>query len=334
MSSKATALAPANIAFVKYWGARDLARALPVNRSISMTLRECLTRTTVEHVGGEGVDEVFVRAADGLLAPATGEFSRRIVEHLERIRGIYGCGGRFRLATQNSFPAAAGLASSASGFAALSLAATGALGIPLEPLELSRLARQSGSGSAARSAFGGYVEWPAGFGVDEDHATPLDSAEGWELRDVIALVDLGEKPASSLEGHRRALTSPHYAARQNELAARLDTVREAIARRDLTALGPTIEEEAVELHLVAMSSRPPIFYWRPGTLTVLEAVRWLRGRGVGAWATMDAGPNVHVICSAADEERVARHLATLPEVRLVIRDGVGPGPRLAAEHLF
>lgn len=334
MSIKATAVAPANIAFVKYWGARDLVRALPMNRSISMTLRECVTRTTVEHVSGEGADEVFVRTPDGPMAQAGGDFLRRAVEHLERIRSLYGCGGRFRMATENSFPSAAGLASSASGFAALSLAATRAVGVPLEPRELSRLARLSGSGSAARSAFGGYVEWPSGWTDDEDHASALDSAEGWDLRDVIALVELGEKPASSLEGHRRAVTSPHYAARQHELAARLDAVRDAIARRDLTALGPTIEEEAVELHLIAMSSRPPIFYWRPGTLVVLEAVRGLRERGVGAWATMDAGPNVHVICSPQDEEAVARHLATLPEVRRVIRDGVGPGPRLGAEHLF
>lgn len=332
---KVTAVAPTNIAFIKYWGARNLEAAIPFNPSISMTLTRCVSRCTAEHREDDsGPDEVLVRSPGGGLGRPAPEFARRIREHLSRIRGSFGRAGAFHVATENSFPSAAGLASSASGFAGLTLAATGALGIELDPAVLSSLARQSGSGSAARSVLGGYVEWPAGEGEERSYALPLAPATHWDLRNVIALVDSAPKPVSSREGHRRATTSPFFGRRQEILPSRLRTVREAIAARDLDRLGPLLEEEAIELHLVAMSSRPPILYWRPGTLRVLEAVRELRARGVAAWATMDAGPNVHVICPPDSEEQVARALNRLPEVEGLIRDRVGDGPQLVAEHLF
>jgi diphosphomevalonate decarboxylase len=239
------------------------------------------------------------------------------------------------VATRNTFPSAAGLASSASGFAALTLAAAGALGKDdATPAELSRLARSSGSGSAARSVMGGYVEWPAGDGNQGLDAVQLADAEHWDLRDVIAVVEIGPKAVPSLEGHRRAATSPYLARRLELLPERLDKVRRAIAERDLALLGPVIEEEAVDLHLIAMSSRPPIFYWAPGTVAVLRTVRELRQEGLAAWATMDAGANVHVICDADSEEDVAERLESMPTVGFVIQDSVGTGPEPDAEHLF
>ena len=111
-------------------------------------------------------------------------------------------------------------------------------------------------------------------------------------------------------------------------------MRKAIKERDLEALGPVLEQEAIDLHLITMSSNPPIFYWSPGTLAVLRAVRELRQEGLAAWATMDAGANVHVICDADSEDDVAERLEDLPAVGFVIRDGVGPGPDQEAEHLF
>lgn len=334
MAGKATAVAPANIAFIKYWGVRTLDPLTPANPSISMTLRRCQTRTTVEHRQDRGPDEVLLRTEDGRLSPPPESFVEPVRRHVERIRSAAGCGGSFRVATENSFPAAAGLASSASGFTALSLAATRALGLALAPGELSRLACRSGSGSAARSALGGFVEWPAGEGDEELHAIELAPAEHWELRDVIALVDVGTKPVASVEGHRLARTSPYFQTRLGRLGARLGAVRQAIARRSLDDLGPVLEEEAIDLHLIAMSSRPPIFYWRPATLEVLDEVRRLRNGGLSAWATMDAGPNVHVICAPDAATRVAQRLADLPGVMSVIHDGVGQGPRVVSEHLF
>jgi len=332
--TKTTISAPANIAFVKYWGARDLDRALPLNSSISMTLDRCVTQCTIELIHGDQ-DEIWLAESHGGFSTPEPDFQRRVKQQLDRMRRWAGSEDRFRVATRNTFPSAAGLASSASGFAALTLAAAGALGKGGTPAaELSGLARGSGSGSASRSVLGGYVEWPAGEGDRGKEAVQLADAEHWDLRDVIAVVEIGPKAVPSLEGHRRAPTSPYLARRLELLPERLAKVRRAIAERDLDLLGPVIEEEAVDLHLIAMSSRPPIFYWAPGTVAVLRAVRELRQEGLAAWATMDAGANVHVICDADSEEDVAERLESLAAVGFVIQDSVGTGPESDDEHLF
>jgi diphosphomevalonate decarboxylase len=332
--SKTTVDAPANIAFIKYWGARDLEHAVPLNPSISMTLDRCSTRCTVEEIDG-GKDEVWLSEPDGDFRTPSPEFVAGVRAQLDRVRKWTGRKECLRVATRTGFPSAAGLASSASGFAALTLAATRALGKTNASIEdLSSLARLSGSGSAARSVLGGYVEWPEGEGDKEVHAVQLAPSEHWELCDVIAVVEIGPKAVSSRDGHALAHTSPYLPTRLDLLPARLEKVRYAIAERDLAALGPVLEEEAIDLHLIAMSSRPPIFYWSPGTLGVLRAVRELRQEGLAAWATMDAGANVHVICDPEVEDDVAERLEELPVVGFVIRDGVGSGPDLEAQHLF
>lgn len=336
--SKTTVSAPANIAFIKYWGAKDLERALPMNPSISMTLESCVTQCTVEVLDHEGEDEVWLAEPDRGFGTPEPEFARRVREHLARIRRWAGREEAVRVATRNSFPTAGGLASSASGFAALTLAAAGAYGKGnASNKELSLLARRSGSGSAARSVLGGYVEWPgpgAGDGEEQSYAVEIADADHWDLHDVIAVVEIGPKTVSSLDGHRRATTSPYYAKRQELLPARLEAVRRAIRDRDLDTLGPLLEEEAVDLHLIAMSSHPPIFYWSPGTVAVLRAVRELRQEGLAAWATLDAGANVHVICDEESSDDVADRLESLPAVGFVIQDGVGTGPERESTHLF
>lgn len=332
MSGDYTVSVPANIAFIKYWGATDLERAIPCNASISMTLRECVSHTTVRVLAPGTQDEVWHATDEGLVA-AEGAFSDRALAHLERLREWAGTDQGLAVATRNNFPAAAGIASSASGFAALTVATLGALGVEATPQELSVLARRSGSGSASRSVMGGYVQWPDGDDA-EAPARQLAPASHWDLRDVVVLVQVGAKGVSSLDGHRRATSSPHYERRQTLLPDRLSTVRAAIEARDLARLGPVIEEDAIELHLIAMSSKPAIFYWRPATLRVLEAVRRMRERGLEAWSTMDAGANVHVICSPAAEPEVAVELEQLDGVHGVIRDGVGDGPEPIVGSLF
>lgn len=332
--SKATAIAAANIAFIKYWGAQDLDRALPLNQSISMTLSECVTRTTVEHLPEEGEHLIQLAGEEGDLIQATPAFAARIAHHLSELARDLGVEGAFRVATINTFPSAAGIASSASGFAALATATTAAVGQEWDASRMSIRARLSGSGSAARSVLGGYVEWPREIKDPESAAHQLAGPEHWELCDLVAVVDAGAKGVSSRDGHRRALSSPYFRQRLNGLPRRLETVRRSIAARDLVALGEAAEAEAIDLHLIAMSSDPPIFYWRPGTLAVLERVRGLRHEGCAVYATMDAGPNVHVICEPEEEDRVAAALGEVHEVIRLIRDRVGPGPRLSEEHLF
>lgn len=336
--AKTTVSAPSNIAFIKYWGALDLERALPVNPSFSMTLSKCTSRSSVELLAEGASDEIFLADEEGRLTQAPESFRGRIQTHLERLRGWGAERGRpsfgFRVATRNSFPAAAGLASSASGFAALTFGVTRALGFELSTKELSHLARRSGSGSASRSVLGGYVQWPTGEGEEGAYAHQVLPPEHWELADVIAVIETGAKKVSSLQGHRRASTSPHFPKRLELLPSRLEAIRRAVAQRDFGSFAPVLEEEAVELHLIAMSSRPPVFYWSPGTVEVLAAVRALRDDGLAVAATMDAGANVHVICPSETAGEVARRLAALPAVQRLIRDRVGTGPKVEKDHLL
>ncbi len=341
MANKFTVRSPSNIAFIKYWGAEDLARAIPANPSLSMTLRSCYSRSTVEWLDQEaGEHEIRWRSPGGDLEAAPPAFASRVRAHFDVLRDWAKCGGRFRLATENSFPAAAGMASSASGFSARTLATLGALGLEASAAEQSVLARRSGSGSAARSVLGGYVEWPADVDAPADaegvrcYARQVAGADHWDLRNVIAVVERGAKSTSSLDGHRRARTSPYWPTRQSQLPGRLEAVREAIAARDLERLGTVVEAEAIDLHCIAMTSEPPIFYWRPATLAVLAAVRAMRRDGVAAFGTMDAGANVHVICSPESEREVAARLGRLDVELSLIHDGVGIGPVVEDEHLF
>jgi diphosphomevalonate decarboxylase len=332
---KASVEAPSNIAFVKYWGARDLERAIPNLPSISMSLSECRSLCTAEfHDGDSGADEVWLVDENGSRRRPDDRFVARADRHLEQLRRWAGARGRFVVGTRNTFPSAAGIASSASGFAALTLAGVRALGRDPEPRELSSLARLSGSGSAARSVYGGYVEWPRGAGDDECSAFPLAPASHWDLRDVVVVVESTAKKVASRDGHRLAASSPHYARRLELMPRRLEVTRAAIRDRDLARLGPVIEEEGIELHLIAMSSQPPVYYWNGATVDVLARVRRLRDDGLSAWSTMDAGANVHVICAGAEEPAIASALAAAPGVERLIRDRVGDGPRALSSHLL
>lgn len=334
---KTTIVSPSNIAFIKYWGATDLEQAVPENASLSMTLRTCHSRSTVEYVDAPGRHEIRWRGTDGSLEVAPPGFARRVQEHLDRLLAWAGESGYFRVATENSFPAAAGLASSASGFSALTLAVLGALDRDESDALKSELARRSGSGSASRSVLGGFVQWPAETPSPDgatDYAFQVHDADHWDLRNVIAVVETGAKETSSLEGHQRARTSPYFEQRLRDLPGRLAEVRDALAARDFDRMGGVIEAEAIDLHCIAMTSSPAIYYWKPATLAVLEAVRGLRKAGTSAWATMDAGANVHVLCLPEDEDAVAAAIGDAPGVDRLIRDGVGAGPFEETEHLF
>lgn len=334
MSRKATASAPSNIAFIKYWGATDLEHALPANASLSMTLDVCRTTTTVQLHDEEGPDAIRIASDEGTLTTAPESFSQRFARHVERLRERMGVHGRVEAVTRSSFPSDAGIASSASGFAALAYAISAAFDRLDTPEEMSIRARLSGSGSAARSTFGGYVAWPSDPDKPDSPATQYAGSD-IDLRDVIALVQRDPKHVSSLEGHRRAATSPHFATRQKNLPERMSRLSDALTGGDFDTFTELLEEETIDLHLVAMSSTPPIIYWEPGTLEVLRRVRRLREQdSIPCAFTMDAGANVHVICPPASEDVVAASLGELPSVHGVIRDRVGSGPRSESEHLF
>lgn len=327
---KATYRVGSNIAFIKYWGVADAQINLPLSNSISMTLADAYTTTTVawDHTGQLSQDEFTIDQA-----PLPPQAAQRLIRHLDRLRSLAGVTYRAQVMSQNNFPMASGIASSASGFAALTVAGCRALGLDLSLEQLSALARL-GSGSASRSLFGGFVEWERGHDHASSVARQLYPAEHWDLIDLVAVVSGAAKHVSSESGHRLAATSPLLSGRLATLPNALAGVRQAIAARDLSRLGPIIEQDALAMHAVMMTSSPNLFYWQAGTMDILHAVYQWRREGLALYFTIDAGPNVHLLCEAGDAATVAGLLKTLPAVQQVIASHPGPGPQLLTAHLF
>jgi diphosphomevalonate decarboxylase len=308
-----TARACANIALVKYWGKRDALLNLPATGSLSLTLASLVTDTTVQFDETLGDDELTL---DG--APASAAEVQRITAFLDLVRAQAGVPIHARVASRNSFPTASGLASSASGFAALAVAATRAAGLSPSEQELSILARR-GSGSAARSIFGGFARMYAGTASEDAYAEPLESPLLPRVRMVIAVVGGGApKSRGSTDAmDHTAATSPMYRAWLELVPRDLAAAADALAAGDLEKLGAITEANALAMHASAMTARPSVLYWRPATLALLEKVRGLRECGLAAWATMDAGPHVKVLTTADDASTIAMQLRDLDGVTAV-----------------
>lgn len=319
-----SAQAHPNIAFIKYWGNRDDALRLPANGSISMNLAGLETRTTVRFDPSLRTDSLSLNNSR-----VAGKGLERVSAFLDLVRRVAGFDLRAAVDSRNNFPSGAGIASSASAFAALALAATKAAGLDLTEAELSRLARR-GSGSACRSVPGGFVEWRPGSNDEDSFAVSIAPPQHWPLVDVVAILSSVHKPIGSTEGHALAATSPLQAARVSDAPRRLGICREAILKRDFAAFAEIVEQDSTLMHAVMMTSTPPLFYWQPATLEVLAAVRQARAKGLAACATVDAGPNVHVICEQAAGEAVVRLIGSIPGVREV-RAAQAGGPARIVE---
>jgi diphosphomevalonate decarboxylase len=315
----ATGFANANIAFVKYWGNRDHELRIPSNGSISMNLEGLFTQTRVTFDPVLDQDELTLEGQ-----PQSGPALWRVSAMLERVRGMAGLACCARVESSNNFPMGTGIASSASAFAALSLAASRAAGLNLDETALSSLAR-TGSGSACRSVPGGFVEWRAGDRHENSFAYSIAPPEHWALVDCVAIVSKEHKTTGSTEGHPLAHTSPLQAARVDDAPRRLLICRKAILERDFDALAEIVELDSNLMHGVIMSSTPRLLYWQPATLAVMRAVIAWRKEGVPVCYTVDAGPNVHVICTMPDAPQVAERLKNLPGVEAVLTATVG-GP--------
>ncbi len=325
---KATAVACANIAFIKYWGRKDDALRLPLNASISMNLDRATTTTTVAFDPALERDEVVIEGmASGVEAVG------RVSAHLDRVRGLAGITTRARVASRNSFPAGAGIASSASAFAALSAAGIAAAGVAMDERGLTVLARL-GSGSAARSIPAGFVEWYAGDRSEDSYAEQIAAPDHWDLCDLIALVQTGHKEVASTRGHALVESSPFADARLAAAERALPVVRDALLARDFDVFGEETELEAIRMHAVAMSSRPSVIYWSPATLAIMLAVREARADGVGAYFTIDAGANVHVLCREDDAADLDTRLRAVPGVLDVLVNRPGPGIQWVSGHLI
>jgi diphosphomevalonate decarboxylase len=326
MTGKATAVARANIALAKYWGKNDEALNLPAVPSVSITLAPMRTETSVAL---EPSLERDVFELDG--ARASDAEALRVQTLLAEVRAEARDRTHARVVSRNFFPTASGLASSASGFAALAAAARAAFGLPRDDRRASILARRA-SASAARSVFGGYVELPAGtIGDDSVAAYPLFGADHWDLRLVVAVITEGRKDVSSRDGmgiSRR--TSPYYDAWVERAPRIAATIREGLSKRDLGILGEATEQSFTAMHALAFASSPFTLYFQPGSLAALATVRRLRDvEGLAVYATMDAGPHVKALCSVEHVERVAHALGQTSGVLRTIVADPGPGIELA-----
>ncbi len=316
----ARARAHSNIAFVKYWGNRDQALRLPSNGSLSMNLGALHTTTLVEWSGLLTEDTLTINDE-----PASTAALQRVRDHLDMLRRRLGIDLFARVESTNNFPMGTGIASSASAFAALTLAATAALDVELSQRELSILARL-GSGSAARSIPAGFVEWHVGDSHEKSYAETFADSQHWDLVDLIAIVSREHKRTGSTAGHATADSSVLQPARVASAPQRIREVKRAIEQRDFERLADAVEEDSNVMHAVMMTSRPSLFYWQPLSLQIMETVRrWRREEGLQVCYTLDAGPNVHCICAAADAALVESKLRELSAGIDILRSGVG-GP--------
>ncbi|MCH7829460.1 MAG: diphosphomevalonate decarboxylase [Proteobacteria bacterium] len=315
---RATAIAQPNIALIKYWGKRDVVRNLPAVGSISITLSELQTQMSVDLDTDLPGDVLLVNG---------GEEPRFLPRISACLNDLLGEQRSFaRISSHSNFPMAAGLASSASAFSALTMAAAGAADLSLSTRELARIAGRA-SGSAARSLYGGFVELKND--GDSIELESLMDAESWPLQVVLAITDTGRKETGSTEAMEISRkTSPFYDDWIVRQATDLDAARTAIEQRDFAGLAAIAEHNCLKMHSIMWASRPPIVYWKAATMRCLQTVRRLQGEGRSVFFTIDAGPQVKAVCLPEDTEVVREALSTTPGVKQVMTSGLGAGARL------
>lgn len=332
MNMRVRAVAPSNIAFLKYWGKRDAARQWPANDSISMTLSSLATTTEARII--DSADHAFSFQNQNI--PRGDARFAKAYRHLDRLAEMHGFREKLALASANSFPMGAGIASSASGLAALTIAAIAAwtrssslAEMEARDFDRQRLAHLSrlGSGSAGRSLFGGYVRWSAGESPDQQNFSPEFDARHWALNDSIVLFSKSEKSKSSTDAHGDAWSSPLFRPRLAGSPDRMQRMLRAMEKRSMAELGPLLEDEALEMHAVMMTTTPPQNYLSEDALRFLVDLREARRRGhFEAYFTIDAGPNIHIIHCDEEKSRLRSWLETRFAASELLHDQVGTGP--------
>ncbi len=308
----ATALAHPNIAFIKYWGNRDDSLRLPLTGSLSMNLSglETLTKVTFDVV--KNCDRFVLNGE-----PVEGAGLARVSAFLDHLRGMIGQQVYASVESRNNFPAGAGIASSASAFAALAMAGSAALGLDLTEAQLSRLARL-GSGSASRSVPSGFVEWHVGEDDQSSYAESFASPDHWDLVDLVVIIEEGHKKTGSTAGHTLAHSSPLNALRVEGVPERMARCKAAVLARDFETFAEMVELDSNWMHAVMRTSTPALHYWTAVTEQVLWQVLHWRKQGHALCTTVDAGPNVHVIALENEMAFALAVLKKMPGVKNVI----------------
>ena len=318
---KATAIAPSNIAFIKYWGKKDEDLKIPENGSISMNLSNLLTTTTVEFNSEFKEDSILVNNKVDV------KETNKVIKHLDLIRKKANIFLKVKVVSKNNFPDGTGLSSSASGFAALTLAATKAIGLDLNEKELSSLARQ-GSGSACRSIPDGFVEWKG------EGAKSLYPPNYWEIVDVVAIISKEKKDISSTDGQKFASSSPFFQTRLNNMNEKIIRFKKAFETKNFTEFGQIVEQEALELHVIMLTSTPSLMYWQPETVKLMKLVKKWRDEGLEVYFTINTGQDVHLIIEEKNTEELIKKLKEIKEVKNIIINQPSVGARLTDKHLF
>ena len=330
---KSTAQANSNIAIIKYWGKRNEELILPTNNSISFTMDNQLsTVTTVQFDASLQRDEVTLDRK-----PADEKELTRVTSFLDIIRKQANVTLFAYVSSNNTFPKAAGLASSASGFAALAAAASKAAGLDLSLQELSMLARK-GSGSASRSIFGGAVEWLKGNKPDgsDSFAVQLSDEKNWSyLRNIIVIFDSEKKKVSSRAGMADTVkTSSLFKRRLFNVEKRLDLVRTAIKNNDFESMADTIMEDSDEMHACMADTNPSIVYLNKTSHEIIKKIRALnQGEKIAAY-TFDAGPNAHIYTTQKRVLTVKKVLSEIRGIKKIIECKIGEGIQYTDKHLF
>ena len=316
---KGKARAYTNIALIKYWGKKNESLILPMNNSLSLTLDAFYTETEVSFSEAYTEDQFYL---DNQLQDE--KATKKISTFLDIVREKAGTTKKAKVISQNFVPTAAGLASSASGLAALAGACNEALKLGLDDQALSRLARR-GSGSAC--IFGGFVEWEKGHDDQSSYAHPI-SSDGFEdhLAMVFLLLNEQKKDVSSRDGMRRTVeTSSFYQGWLDSVEADLYQLKQAIKTKNFQLLGETMEQNGLKMHGTTLAARPPFTYWSPDSLKAMQAVRDLRNQGIPCYFTMDAGPNVKVLVQKDHLDKVKTAFSDLFSSQQVISAFAGPG---------
>lgn len=324
---KATAKAPANIAFIKFWGKKDSKLNLPFSNTLSVSLDNIFTVTTVEFSKDLKKDQIKIDGETKLTESA------RLINHLDNIRKLAKSKLYAKVVSKNNFPNSSGLASSASGFAALSLAGTKSLGFDLNEKELSTLARL-GSGSASRSIPGGFVEWRKGKDHKSSYAYSIFPPDYWDLSAIIVMITSKKKDVSTTKGHGITTSSPFFNLRIRNLGKRVREMKQAIKDKNIEKFGSILEQECLEFVSMSLTANPYIIYWEPATIRVIKLCKKLRDQGLTPYFTMDAGPQPVIYCLKKDAKKIAGKLNTTEGVIKTIICNPALGTKLIDKHLF
>ncbi len=301
-------IAPVNIALSKYWGKRDEVLNLPMNGSVSISLPGLGTETTIQ-IAQAGQDSVKL---NGKLLEPSNPFVKRLSHFLNPFRTATVF---FDVVTTNTVPTAAGLASSASGYAALVLALDDLFAWQLASQQLSLLARL-GSGSASRSLFSGFSIWHMGRQADgmDSFAEPIDTP--WPGLCVgLVKVDVAQKPISSTLGMQNTVNNCDlYQAWPKQAEKDMAKILQAIQQQDFNLLGQTAEHNALSMHATMMATWPPIVYWQPESVAAMQTVWQLREQGIAVYFTMDAGPNLKLLFPETEKPAIKQ---AFPELSII-----------------